>query len=375
MSWQQHAAALAQRVTHDESRWRWAVAGMPRHHFVPQWWERADEGWLLRQGPADQEQWLEAAYRDTSLVTRVGPLHADQAEPGEQPQGLPTSSATLPSLIVRMFQHGRIGDSNEVLDVGTGSGYGTALACMRVSDVQVTSIDVDPYLVEAARARLSAIRLHPRVETVDATGELPGIYDRIVSTVGVRPVPASWLAALKPGGRLVTTVAGTTLIITAEKRDDGTARGKVEWDRAGFMRTRHGDDYPPHASALIATARTAGGEAFTEGRYPVINIGEAWDLSSMLEIHTPGVLYGYETDGDRRTTWLAHPDGSWARATSNGGRPPAVHQSGPRGLWDTLDEIRSYWLQHGELPVRGANVLITPEGRTLLARGSWRAAL
>ncbi|HET6354839.1 50S ribosomal protein L11 methyltransferase [Streptomyces sp.] len=375
MSWAQKAAALAHQVTHDTSRWRWPVACVPRHHFVPCWWERGEDSWLLRQGLLDEDQWFEKAYRDTSLLTRVGPLHADDAHRGEQPVGMPTSSATLPSLLVRMFQHGQIADGHELLDVGTGSGYGTALACMRLADVQVTSIDVDPYLVDAARARLAAIQLHPRLEAVDATGKLPGVYDRIVATVGVRPVPASWLAALKPGGRLVTTIAGTSLIVTAEKQDDGSARGRVEWDRAGFMRTRHGDDYPPQAAELIATAREAGGEALTQGRYPVIDIEQAWDLSSMLEIIVPGVMYGYETEGKWRTTWLAHRDGSWARATSKGGGRPDVHQSGSRGLWDTLDEIRTYWLQQGELPVRGANVLITPEGRTLLARGQWRAAL
>ncbi|MEU0735426.1 hypothetical protein ABZ509_24495, partial [Streptomyces lavendulocolor] len=87
------------------------------------------------------------------------------------------------------------------------------------------------------------------------------------------------------------------------------------------------------------------------------------------------VRRGYRADGDERITWLAHPDGSWARATSYGGQLPLVHQSGPRRLWDVLDRIRSYWLQHGELPLRGARVKITQDGHTVLERGSWRATL
>lgn len=74
-------------------------------------------------------------------------------------------------------------------------------------------------------------------------------------------------------------------------------------------------------------------------------------------------------------TWLAHPDGSWARASSNGTGPTIVHQSGPRRLWEDLDGTRGYWLTHGELPVRGARALITPDGRTRLARAGWRATL
>ncbi|MEU0722124.1 hypothetical protein ABZ498_33735 [Streptomyces lavendulocolor] len=98
-------------------------------------------------------------------------------------------------------------------------------------------------------------------------------------------------------------------------------------------------------------------------------------MASMLAVEAPGTVTGYRADGDERITWLAHPDGSWARATSYGGQLPLVHQSGPRRLWDVLDRIRSYWLQHGELPLRGARVKITQDGHTVLERGSWRATL
>ncbi|MFI9169717.1 hypothetical protein [Streptomyces lincolnensis] len=57
----------------------------------------------------------------------------------------------------------------------------------------MTSVDVDPYLAEAARERLDLIGLRPSVEAVDATGPLParvGQFDRIVATVAVRRVPS-----------------------------------------------------------------------------------------------------------------------------------------------------------------------------------------
>jgi hypothetical protein len=72
---------------------------------------------------------------------------------------------------------------------------------------------------------------------------------------------------------------------------------------------------------------------------------------------------------------MAHADGSWARATATGSERPTVHQGGPRRLWDVLDEIRACWLQHGELPVRGARVRIMPDGCTRLARGTWHTTL
>ncbi|MEU9523282.1 methyltransferase domain-containing protein [Streptomyces sp. NPDC048224] len=377
MSWETAADNLAARVTHRSSRWRRPVARTPRHVFVPAWWEADQGGWELHE-PVNEQQWLPAAYADQSLVTRVGDLHADLAKPGDQPTGGPTSSATLPSLIVSMFQHARIDDGDELLDVGTGSGYGTALAAHRLGDHAVTSIDVDPYLVDAARDRLAIAGLHPTLQSVDATGPLPvkaGQFDRIVATVSVRTVPPGWLTALCTGGRLVTTIAGTSLILTAEKRQDGAAVGRVEWDRAGFMPARHGSNYPVGASGLLAAAHEIDGEDVTTGPYPVVDVANAWDLDSMLAITAPGIEHAYQEDGGRRIAVMAHPDGSWARAVAAGDERPTVHQGGPRRLWNLLDELRAYWLQHGELPARGARALITPDGKTWLARGKWRAVL
>ncbi len=383
MNWKSHANRLASEVTHPVSRWRPAVAAVPRHLFVPRWWACSAPGagldadvWDLRDGPADPGEWLRVAYSDRTLVTQVGWLHADYASQDDRPSGAPTSAATLPSLVVQMLRHARITDDADVLDVGTGSGYGCAVLCERSGYRQVTSIDVDQYLTKSAAERLDGIALHPQVLTCDATGPLPGSYDRIVSTVAVRPIPASWLSALRPGGRLVTTITGTTLIITADKTSDGGAAGRTEWDCAGFMPTRSGPDYPPSLLEELPTVREAEGEHVGIGRYPVVDVTEAWELCSMLSVVAPGIQHHYQESPDgQRTAWMLHPDGSWARAISADGDTPVVHQSGPRRLWDVLDGIRHTWLRDGSLPVYGAEVTITPEGAIHLKRGRWQATI
>lgn len=386
MDWKPHAERLAGEVTHPVSRWRPAVAAVPRHVLVPCWWAWSAPGpgfrsfpWTLRDGPASPGAWLGAAYSDRSLVTRIGPLHADHAGPGDRPAGPPTSSATMPGLAVQMLQHGRIADGMDVLDVGTGSGYGCAVLAARLGGHHVTSIDVDGYLTKAATERLDRTGLHPKVVTCDATGPLPGTYDRIIATVAVRPIPASWLAALRPGGRLVATITGTSLIITADKTPDGGAAGRTEWDRASFMQTRGGPDYDglPGLINRFARIRDAEGEHVSTGRYPVVNVAEAQELYSTLGVTVPGgVLHNYRQSADgERTAWMLAHDGSWARATGTGDDPPAVHQSGPRRLWDILDDLRHTWLRDGSLPVHGANVTVTPGGGIRLRRGRWQAAI
>ncbi|MEV0277750.1 methyltransferase domain-containing protein [Streptomyces sp. NPDC050610] len=376
MEWQQAARKLAGEATGPGSRWRAAVESVPRHELIPRWWRHdGSGGWMLRDGAADPEAWRAGGYANRSLITRVGRLHADHAGPDDRPTGTPTSSATLPSLVVRMLRHGRLDDDADVLDVGTGSGYSAALLTHRFGDRRVTSVDVDPYLTEAASERLGRLGLHPAIETVDATGPLPGTYDRIVSMVSVPRVPASWLEALKPNGRLVTTITGTSLIIGAHRTPDGGAAGRVERDWAGFMGTRHEPDYPPPLMGRLPQARDQEGDEVTTGRYPVLDVEQAWEVKTYLTLTVPGVESHFETRGRHRTAWLFHEDGSWARAEGHWTDPPTVHQSGPRRLWSELERIRHKLNMEGSVGLYGSRVRIAPDGTCHLARGGWSATI
>ncbi|MFD4977464.1 protein-L-isoaspartate(D-aspartate) O-methyltransferase [Streptomyces sp. NPDC058424] len=376
MDWNPHAAALAAKAAHPGSDWWVSLRETPRHLLVERWFTPAKDGWTVVDGPSDKEAWAAAAYSDTTLVTRVGPVHADHAEAGQTVTGLPTSSSTLPSLVVTMLRHGRLTPGVRLLDLATGSGYSAALACHQLGDDLVTTLDVDPYLAQTAAVRLDRIGRHPIVVTGDGNSELPGTFDRIVSMVSMPRIPAQWLTALAPGGRLVTTITGTGLIITADKTDDGGATGRVEWDRASFMATRTGDDYPLALNDLFTTASTDDGEV-TVSPFPVLDVMQAWEVWSMLSLIAPGIEHRTGTSDDgSRMTWMLHPDGSWARARTEGGeRTTTVHQGGPRRLYDVLEQIRWRWLEHGELPVYGARVAIAPDGETTLSRGGWSTTL
>ncbi|PZG36215.1 protein-L-isoaspartate(D-aspartate) O-methyltransferase [Spongiactinospora gelatinilytica] len=374
MDWEKHAQALAAAATPPGSRWRDPIASIPRHTFVPRWWG-GDDDWELRIGGDDHDRWLKAAYGNRTLVTRVGALHADHAEPGMVPSGLPTSSSTLPGLVAQMYRHASIDDRRTVLDAGTGSGYGTAVLCARLGSARVTAIDVDPYLNSAAHDRLDEIGYRPRLITGDATGPLSGRWHRIVAMVSVDTVPASWLEALHVGGRLATTLTNMGLILTAEKQADGSASGRIERDRAMFMTTRTGDNYPPRDRSLLKRARVEDGEQVEASSYPVLEVIEAWDVRTMLEIIAPGIGHYYdEREDGTRVAVMTHIDGSWARAEEHDGKV-IVHQGGPRRLWDYLDQVRDHWIRHGELPFLAAQATISPEGVITLRRGRWTATI
>lgn len=97
------------------------------------------------------------------------------------------------------------------------------------------------------------------------------------------------------------------------------------------------------------------GERTGTGRHPVVNVDDAWEVRSILELTAPGVEAGYETSGRTRTAYLVHPDGSWARASAERTRPPTVHQGGPQRLWDTVERIRTWLLSEGGLPLLRAH--------------------
>ncbi|WP_406737590.1 methyltransferase domain-containing protein [Streptomyces sp. NBC_00853] len=379
MDWTGHAAQLADSVTDPDSRWLAPVAHTPRHELVPRWWEYdTREGlWVLRDGPTDPDAWMRTAYTDASVVTRVGPVHADHGNPGDTSDGVATSSSTHPSLVVRMLRHARVGTGLDFLDLGTGAGGLAAYAARRLGSQHVTSIDVDPYLTSAAAERLAGMNLYPTFHAVDASAEIPGQYDRIACTVAMSPGEAlrPLLGALREGGRLATTLAGTSLILTGWKNSKGVLVGQIERDWAEFMLTRSGEDYPPDSPGLFHTAEQEGGEAVSVGRYPVLDVANAWEVRSMLEVTAPGIRSRYTERERRRTTLLVHADGSWARAIGEWTDPPTVHQGGPRRLWDILERIRTRLNTEGGLPLYGARAHVTADGVIHLTRGGWRGSM
>lgn len=102
----------------------------------------------------------------------------------------------------RVLQALALQPTDQVLEIGTGSGFLTA--CMATLSAQVTSLDIHADFIAAATKRLLAAGI---ANATLITGEAvnawqpQGLFDALVVTGAVSEIPARWLSWLKPGGR------------------------------------------------------------------------------------------------------------------------------------------------------------------------------
>ena len=146
------------------------MARIPRERFVP-----------------PQSQYL--AYEDSPLPIGLG------------------QTISQPFIIALMTEALELTGSEKVLEVGTGSGYQSAILAELVQSV--VTVERLPALAETAKRVLDSlgytnIAVHIAEETLGWKDEAP--YEAIIATAGVPMVPTDLLAQLAIGGRLVIPV-------------------------------------------------------------------------------------------------------------------------------------------------------------------------
>jgi protein-L-isoaspartate(D-aspartate) O-methyltransferase len=111
-----------------------------------------------------------------------------------------------PKMEARVLQDLALVPSDEVLEVGTGSGYLTALLASR--SAAVTSVEISARLGAEAKRKLARAGIrNVKLVTGDAArgwGEVR--YDVIVLTGSTPVLDDAFLAQLKPGGRIFAVV-------------------------------------------------------------------------------------------------------------------------------------------------------------------------
>ncbi|MFE0802686.1 ATP-grasp peptide maturase system methyltransferase [Streptomyces sp. NPDC058812] len=356
---------LADRLTESGAlrteQWRAAVEAVPRHEFLRGgFFRRFGSAW--RPVPADREGWLELCYTDESLVTQIAGTIVPGDVRGEVLRE-PTSSSTLPSLVVRMLEDLQAQDGLRVLEVGTGTGYSTGLLCHRLGDELVTSVEVDASVSSRAGVGLGACGYFPDLIVGDGlAGHKDGApYDRVIATCGVWELPHSWIEQTKPGGIILATLCGwmhSSELARLTVGHDGVAHGRFLGGQVQFMLAR--PQMPPPLGMLPDL--NSGEERQARVGADVL---DHWDARFVAQLAAPRAQRLSLTLED--STWHVLVDveaSAWA-ALALDGKQWTVRQGGPMLLWDAVEDRLQRWQADGAPALDHFQINVTPEGQQI----------
>jgi len=357
-----HRQALADRLETagvlKDPRWRAAVEAIPRELFLNPGVFLPAEGSRWRPVTAlgtAREEWLDIAYSDRSLATQLdGHLTADES--AEPVTGIPTSSSTTPTTVVGMLEDLDVSDGQKILEIGTGTGYSTALLCHRLGEDNVTTVEVDPQVAARADGALEETGFSTWTVTGDGLLGHPSRapYDRIIATCAVRRIPYTWLRQTKPGGIILATLGSWpygTGLAKVTVNEDGTADGRII-GRSSFMHARSQAAAPPSGDL---SARTAYADTERPTNLPPTLLDD-WMPAFLAQLAAPGaqLVDASAADGSQLRYLFDIERESFATLRNDDARGWIVRQGGPVALWDAIEQALIAWRDSGQPEINSA---------------------
>jgi protein-L-isoaspartate(D-aspartate) O-methyltransferase len=183
-------------------------------------WDVLDKAVLQVLSELPRELFVPQAYQALAYTDTAIPLgHGQEMVP--------------PRVDARLMHDLQLQGTEKVLEIGTGSGYLTALLAKRAQ--HVLSLEINPDLAQTAThnlQRAGVTNAQIRVANGSNGAKVDGPFDAIVLSGSVSEVPSALLQQLKVGGRLLAIV-GEDPVMSATlftRTDDANWSSKTLWD-------------------------------------------------------------------------------------------------------------------------------------------------
>ena len=156
-----------------------------------------DENVLKSISEVPRHLFLESIFEDFAYEDRAFPILSKQ-------------TISHPSTVAEQTELLELKEKEKVLEIGTGSGYQTAI--LVAMNVAVYTIERQKDLHDFAQKKLRELHLRPKFQSFgDGFAGLPTFapFDKILVTCGAENLPTELLHQLKIGGKMVIPLGKT----------------------------------------------------------------------------------------------------------------------------------------------------------------------
>lgn len=166
---------------------------------------------------------LNSSFEDYAYQDKAFPISANQ-------------TISQPYTVAYQTQLLEVRKDHKILEIGTGSGYQTAVLCMM--GAKVYSVERQTELFKQTAALLPKLGIRPKhLSFGDGYKGLPNHapFDGIIVTAGAPIIPQALMAQLKIGGKLVIPLGEENQIMTVLIRKNETQFEKQECGEFKFV--------------------------------------------------------------------------------------------------------------------------------------------
>lgn len=197
-------------------------------------WDVLDPQVIAAMEQLPREQYAPNAYRNLAYSDSDIPIGHGELMLSPQLQG-------------RMLQALQIHSGDQILEIGTGTGY--LSACIATMGARLDSLEIHADLAEAAKQRLSEHGIQSVNVVVDDGHTLSHdgpLYDAIIVTGSLPREDPSFPSRLAPGGRLVWIIGESPLMHLQRM----VRSGETQWRSESLFETQ----VPPLVGAAVGPA-------------------------------------------------------------------------------------------------------------------------